>query len=300
MDAATYWTAVGSVGTAVGSLIALTAIAVTVVLARRQRQDEQAARLREDLRAVVGQAGALTRTLRDGSPIIGAAWQARHAVQEVLPAPADHRALQALLKEQGVGLSVAVASWERSPEAEVLRTQVTALTEASRRLTGHLNVLSNAGELLVAIADDARMTFLRLLTDDTLLAMFIAKHRHLTDTGSLLNALATHLHGNTALYFTARYQAALDALDTLVTALAMALSELDAAALAAAAQAKSPVTTDTRTGEMRRHLAALSAAGLLPTPTVQRLDALVLQVESAIDREAAQARLSAQAQARAH
>jgi hypothetical protein len=294
MDAATYWTAVGSVGTAVGSLIALAAIAVKVVLSRRQRQDEQAARLREDIRALVVHAAALARTLRDGAPIIGAAWLARQRVQEALPAQADHRALQALLKEPGVGLSLAVVSWEQSPEANVLRAQVTALTEASRHLTGHLNVLSNAGELLVAIADDARRTFLRLLTDDTLQAMFIAKHRHLTDTGTLLNALAAHLHGNTALYFTARYQGALDALDALVTALAMALSDLGAAALATAAQAKSPITADTRTGEMRRHLAALSAAGMLSASTAQRLEALVQQVESEIDREAAQARLSAQ------
>lgn len=294
MNADTYWTAVGSVGTATGSFITLATIISTILLYRRQQHDEHAARIREDIRAIVGAADALRRALRDGAPIIAAAWSARNVIQETLPPGADLRKVQALLTEQGVGLSVAVVSWERSSEAEALRGKVAALADASRCMTGHLNVLSTAGEMLVDIADDARMTFLRLLTEEEVMAMFLESHRHVTDPDLLLNALAIHLHGNTAMYFVTRYGEVLNTLDQLITELAFVLSNLSAPQLVSVATAKSVITTETRTDEMRSDLTALSR--FMSRATQNKVANLIDDLEAGVSKDAARTRLERQAQ----
>jgi len=164
MDTATYWTAVGSVATAAGSFFSFFAIVLTAFLYRRQKNDEHAAQIREDIRAFVGATTSLIRDMRNGSLLISVAWSAREVMKESLPPNSDVNDLRKGLENNDIGLSIAVVGWERSSEVESFRNLVEALVVSSRRMTGNLNILSNAGEMLLAIVDDTKMMFLRLLT----------------------------------------------------------------------------------------------------------------------------------------
>lgn len=294
MNDATFWTAVGSVGTAAGSCFALFAVVLTAILYRRQRNDEHAARIREDIRGFISATNGLIRALKDGSPFIAAAWSARAVIQDSLPPNSNVQNLREALTTGDIGLSVAVVSWERSSEAEALRGRASTLVDSVRRMTGTLNILSASGEMLISIADDAKMTFLRLLTNQQVLVMFLEENKNITEVNDLLNALAKHLHGNTAMYFVARYEQALNLLDALVTEAAMALGEVDSAGLLKAAKAKTAITTNTRTAEMRMHLSALTS--LLPEATSKKLGLLIDQVEQSVSKDSAHERLAGKAQ----
>lgn len=294
MDTATYWTAVGSVGTAAGSFFAFFAIVLTAFLYRRQRNDEQAAQIREDKRAFVSATASLIRILRDGSLLISAAWATRAVIQESLLSNSDVNDLREALKGGDLGLSVAVVGWERSSEAEAFRSLVDALVVSARRMTGNLNILSNAGEILLTIVDDSKMTFLRLLTEEQVVTMFLDRTEGIADVEKLLNALAKHLHGNTVMYFVARYENVVRSLDELITETAVAIGELDAARLVAVARAKSAITTDTRTAEMRAHLFALHQ--YIPAATSSKLRQLINRIEQEVSKDSARGRLGGEAE----
>lgn len=281
MEDATYWTAFGSVATAVGSFLALATIGTTLLQSRKQQRAEQAARLRQDIRAFVNAAHHLQSALLDGGALIAAAWAARGVLVESLPAQASADQVRKVLKDKQVNLTMAVVGWERAPEAAALRDQIAALNEASRHLGGLLQVLAQCGHMLRDVAEQLRIDFMELLENDLMLALFLREQHAETDPVALLNALSRHLFSTVATLVARRYQAPLKTLDTLITALAATLSSLDADALLTLSRAPVPYTPLTRTGTMLALLKDIAAHW--DEEQTRQVQALIAQLESELN-----------------
>jgi len=290
MTTALNWNVVTSIGTAAASIVALTALLVTIIIYVIQRNEDRAALIREDIRSFTGATSRLVRQLEDGSPLISASWYATDTIRDRLSDNLSIEAIIELLAQDGVGLSIGVVSWGKSPDAENLRNTLAEQLTASRRLTGHLNILSEAGDMLQGMAQDVNMTFIRLLNDRQIRVMFLKDTKGITEVGPFLSAIATSLHGNTAMYFAARYIDAIRLLNELISLTATTTIEFGARELISAARSKSLLYEDeTRTAAMRRALTSLERS--MPGDVAAKIAALIDKLEHAISKEAASKRL---------
>jgi hypothetical protein len=204
----------------------------------------------------MGATSRLVQLLEDGSPLISASWYAADAIRERLSGSPSVDEVVSLLSQKGVGLSIGVVSWGKSPEAASLRDALAEQLTAGKRLTGNLNAVSEAGDLLQSMAQDMNMTFIRLLDEPQLMSMFLRDAGHITEVGPFLGELATNLHGNTGIYFTMRYSEAIKLLNEVISLMTAAVVELGAEELISIARAKSPLYKDaTRTAAMLSALA---------------------------------------------
>jgi len=290
MAIAANWTMIASVSTAAASIVALLALFVTVLIYTRQRDEERAAQIREDIRSFTGATARLVHLLGDGSPLISASWCIVGTVHDSLSQNPSVDEVREFLNQKGVGLSVAVASWGKSPEAETLRNVLAEHLTDGQRLGGDLNILSEAGDMLQSMAQDLNMTFIRLLDDPQLMRMFLKDNEHVTDVSLFLAALATNLHGNTAMYFATRYMDAIRSLNELISTAAAACTDLGVRKLITVARAKSALSEEeSRTETMRRALVGLSR--YIRTDINAKLGTLIDQVEYAASKEAASKKL---------
>ena len=241
------WDAVSSVSAVAASIIAIIAIVATVVLYVRQRSDEQAAQIREDIRSFTGASSRLHELLRDGSPLIAASWESALALRSQLDPGASAAEAEDLLRCEGMGLSIVVAGWGKAAQASDLRAAAQDILMTSRRLSGDLNVLSEAGDLLRGISADMSMAYVSLLADGTMVSMFLAQTKE-RSLPRFLTALSTNVHANTAGYFSLRYSDAIAQLDDFIVGAAEEFSRLGARQLVAVSQSKSPVAGDGEDG----------------------------------------------------
>jgi len=119
--------------------------------------------------------------------------------------------------------------------------------------------------------------------------MFLDSTKDIDDVESLLNAVAKHLHGNSSMYFVARYEHAMNSLDELINQTAMASGVIDSNQLVAVARAKSVITANRRIDEMRAHLLALRR--YIPADTSNKLRKLIDLIEQDISMDRARDRM---------
>jgi hypothetical protein len=285
------WTAVGSIGTALAALVALGSLLV----ARRKSRDEEAAQFRQRVQTFVVGVQPLLELLRDGSPLISAAWQAARSLRTQAGEEPTADSLRSLIGDSPAALTASVEGWGSSRPAAELRKAFAELKASGRELPGHMSLFWPVVVLLQNMVDDAysNRLFIRLLTD-TPAEHFISEHRD-DDLDGLTRSIATHLHGNSAMYFTVRYEAALDAIQAFVEIAGEGFADLDTAALVQAGRAKTPITittSKTYTGELRERVTRLS--DLLPRETVRRLETEIDVIEGAISKDSALEHLSVQ------
>ena len=156
-------------------------------------------------------------------------------------------------------------------------------------MSGDLAIFSMATDIFLTLVDDIRTSFLRLLTTEKLLDQFFEEHGRVGDVATLLYALDQYLHGNTALYFQARYVEAVPRLNELVEETAAAVGNLDAPQLLKLSRAKSVVSRATRTSQMRSHLARIDR--YVPTGESDKIRRLIRAVEESISKDTAAKRL---------
>jgi hypothetical protein len=290
MTIALNWNMVASVSSAAASIVALVALFATIIIYMKQRDEEHAAQIREDIRSFTGATTRLVQLLEDGSPLISASWCVIETVHSPLSQNPSVDEVRELLNQKGVGLAIAVASWDKSPEAEGLRSVLAEHLTASKRLGGDLNILSEAGDMLQSIAQDMNMTFIRLLNEPQLMRMFLKDTAHVTDVSLFLAALATNLHGNTAMYFATRYLEAIRSLNELISTVAAATTNLEARNLITVARAKSPLSEEeSRTATMRR--TQVSLRHYIRPDISTKISTLIDKVEYNTSKEAASEKL---------
>jgi hypothetical protein len=281
------WTAIGSIGTALAALIALGSL----FAAWRATREGEAARIREQVRTFASSIKRAVSLLRDGSPLISAAAHTASSLRHQAGPRATADDLRDLIGDHAAVVTAAVEGWTSSPASAELRSAFADLIAADENLSGDLTVFSPlAGVLRNLVADAYSSTIFINLLSDELAASFRAEHQD-DDVEALTRALASHLHGNAAMYFTTRYELALGAIEAFVTTAAAGFAHLESGALGKAARRKTAVEdSPTYTGEMRNELGAL--AGRLPTATLTSLAGNVDTMEAAISKDAARDRLA--------
>jgi hypothetical protein len=281
------WTAFGSLATAATVLIGV----LSFFYERRSRRHEEAAQIRQRVQGFATAAQRVVELLKEGSPLISAAWHTASALRDQAGEQPTADALRELIGDPSAALTAAVEGWASSSAAGELRAAFADLTTAGRSLPGQLSLFWPVTVLLRRIADDAYSNgiFMRLLTGE-LASRFLDENPG-EDLDSLTRSLAEHLHGNAAKYFIVRYEDGLLAIQAFIDTAAPTFADMRSSALLRAAQAAVPLTPDdTYTEELRQRVAGLSA--LLPGTTVESLQRQVDSLERAISKDAAAERLA--------
>jgi hypothetical protein len=283
------WTAIGSLGTAVAALIALGSLLV----ARQTRQAAEAAQIRERVQAFATKIQHLFALLKDGSPLISAAWHTACSLRTQAGKQATGDSLRRLIGDSSSAVTAAIEGWASSPSSAELRALLAELIASDRGLSGHLSLFSPTAELVRGIVSDgySDTLFIKLLTGEPA-HQFASENPH-DDLDGLTRSLAAHLQGNASAYFMLRYESALESIQSFVDIAASAIGDLESASLVRAARAKSPIATyPTHTEELRAKVERLK--GILPRETLDRLAADVSVIEAAICKDAAMDRLDAE------
>jgi hypothetical protein len=227
---------------------------------RHESREAEAARIRERLRAfrtAVSRAAAL---LRGGHPLIAATWYTAAAMRSRLGAGATPQDFLDLLLNPNVVISAAVDGWASSPATEELRAILDQLSLAQESLSGRLNLVSPAGDLLRKIADaeDAYspVIFFNLLRGEPL-AQFIQQNNHASDTKTLTRELAMYLQDGATAHFVKHYEPALQSIEVFVRTSAGVLGKLRSRTLVKLARARSRVDERTYCNDMRSELELL-------------------------------------------
>jgi hypothetical protein len=283
------WAAIGSLGTALSVFVA----AVSLLIARGRSQESKAAQIRQRVQVFATATHRLVALLKEGSPLISAAWHTAHSLRTQAGEQATADGLRHLIGDSSAALTAAVEGWASSQPAAELRGAFAELMASGRGLPGYLSVFWPTAVLLQKMADDgySNTIFIKLLTDEPA-QQFVLAHGD-DDLDALTRSLAAHLHGNASSYFLLRYKPALDGVLSFVDTAASALADLESGALVRADRAKLPITAyETYTGELRDKTARLS--GLLPPEALGRLDTEISVIEAAISKDSAIERAEAE------
>lgn len=128
------WTAFGSIATAAALILGL----LSLRYERRKGQHEEAALLRQRVQAFATAAQRVIDLLKDGSPLVGAAWYTACALRDQAGTDPTANDLRALIGDRPAALTAAVAGWDSSSAADELRAAFSDLTAAGRDLRGQL------------------------------------------------------------------------------------------------------------------------------------------------------------------
>ncbi len=284
------WAALGAIAEAVASVGTLVAILVTIYLYARERREDTAAGIRTDIRALADAIGRLARAMRpqDASVVISPPWAARTLILKSLDDEDDatEEDVRSVITRQG--LPIGVASWDNFANASGLRQVLDDVFAGSRRVPGALKVVATTSELLLAIVDDVRTTYLRLLVDPGIVAKFFEsneKHR----AADVVDEFTQHLYGSLAQYFSLRYEHAVPLIDDLAQRLAFLLTALDASQLVAASHDDLREETPSRTEEIHARLRLLTK--YLGSDRVSEIDRLVDPIAESISKDKASSRI---------
>jgi len=228
--------------------------------------------------------------LQDGSVIIAASVETVRLIRDNLGASDSSEDLWRLLADDSATFSASVIGWTSSPVASDLRAARNALSVASERLSGDLNLLSTSGNLVERIAEDgySPKNFQLLLSDEPM--DLFRKENSSLPADQLFWKLTSHLYGNASAYFAGRYFDALRKIEEFTKVAANALSALASHELVLLARSVSTVgNAETLTGDMEATLDRI--APLLPGEILSQLRASLGQIEILIAKDGALERL---------
>jgi hypothetical protein len=283
---ATDWTAFGSIGTAAAALIAVVAILVPLQAGRRQRDREQAARLRDAVKTFAASTERFITALLGGSALIGVAASVVDYVRQQLPESATVDDVWRFVGDPEHALRAAVVGLANAPDHSATSDQQVMLI-AGQELVGGLDLLSSTGRLALKAAEDGSRRVFENLCAPEPLKLFRQDDKS-TSVYELLLNLTSYLQSNSARYFTARYDDALQELNTLIQTAASALARLNAKRLLRAAGSKvglepSPTLTD----DMRSGIGLLEKSHVLRVAEVKALTASVDRIEMLLAKQGA-------------
>jgi len=282
------WGVIGSIGSAVGSFVALIGILVAVWQTFKQHRNERAAQIRADIRNFEDAARDFISVLEDvfTNHTVRSAWTAREIIRKRLPPDPGYNDLSEILKDETIGFLIGVESWEQNLGSVIFPAKQELLT-SSRRLSGCLKILSPTVRILVAISEDVKKAYIHQLTQPKQVRLFLNKNRHENDVLMLLTGLEKHLYENTLKHFKLRYvnSKATWMLDKLIGEIVTTISKLDTSTLLKTAHAGVVVRSNSHTDEMHRYLSCLNRG--IPSDSLQQISDLINELEKTLSKDGA-------------
>ncbi|HTA05578.1 MAG TPA: hypothetical protein VK774_04375 [Solirubrobacteraceae bacterium] len=286
------WTAIGSVGTLGGLILALAALRY----GQRQDREGEGARLRALLDGYASRFSETVAILLDGSALIDPAWRAADDLVRRAEPDASAERVLALMSEHSIRLGIGVQAWVSSPVSGELRDSFRELAASTRQLTGRLTFLMPAWKIVESLvrSQDFPPLFLERLLDPDQGAEVTDEGRGVLQPEALSLQIGESLQSRGSTYFAVRYSEALTKLKDFVEMSVRALSALDSRTLTRIARLKSAndsASFSTWTAELEGRLEEISP--LLSAADVSTMRDLVAQAGVLLEKESAAERLEA-------
>lgn len=290
MQTADLIAAIGSIATAIATLIALIALYITIHNYRQDLRRQQAAQIRQNLRTLINQSYSLKTLLTDGSTLIYGSSAITRELRSRLSPSADSKEFWGYVRgDDHLLLSVAVVGWYSSSQTMLLGNLVNQIEQCVLSLSGKLIILSYPVQMLGVIVNDAcsPVIFQQIFSAEGKTHTFFQEHEKERSIDKLINALTLELQGNSALYFSIRYLNAVNQVNDFIKELSDTLLDLEDSKLIRISkiESKDALAQPTRTGSMKVVLEELKSN--FPTEKHNRLLGMVNEIEKAVSKEQA-------------
>ena len=291
MDASDMVRTGGSAATAIAAIIALMTYSRSLKSDRRANQAKRADESRKSLREFAADVHTLNSALHDGTVIISAGAAISDQVFKRLAVDADVGKFWQFLSNDDTRLFLLFANEGLAGSAQMveLRRVVARLTEVANRGAGAFGILRPTSALLQSAFNDSCsvIVFMNILDAEKVTGSFKKEHGSTTQPADLASAFAQFLYGNAAMYYSFRYDSAMQSINEFVSLLSnscSALSDTCIDKLMTVIPAPDSAT-QTRTQDMGCYLALF--ADILAPGASKRLNELVVSIEHQLSKAAA-------------